>query len=48
MLLGLNVNYSNHHKRATALSNIAVAIIFVTTVLNVIITTFGVYENKTD
>ena len=38
MLLGLNVNYSNHHKRATALNNIAVAIIFVSMSLSLLLT----------
>ena len=45
VLAGLNINDAKHHKSATILNNVAVAVIFVITVLNVIISTFGVQQN---
>ena len=45
VLAGLNINDSKHHRTATILNNIAVAVIFIITVLNVIISTFGVHQS---
>ena len=45
VLAGLNINDAKHHKSATILNNVSVAVIFVITVLNVIISTFGVQQN---
>ena len=45
VLAVLNINDAKHHKSATILNNVAVAVIFVITVLNVIISTFGVQQN---
>ena len=45
VLAGLNISNAKHHKSATILNNVAVAIIFIITVLNVIISTFGVHQN---
>ena len=45
VLAGLNINDAKHHKSATILNNVAVAIIFIITVLNVIISTFGVHQS---
>ena len=45
VLAGLNINDAKHHKSATILNNVAVAVIFIITVLNVIISTFGVQQS---
>jgi len=48
VLAGLNINDTKHHKTATILNNVAVAVIFIITVLNVIISTFGIHHTDTN
>ena len=45
VLARMNINDAKHHKSATILNNVAVAVIFVITVLNVFSSTFGVQLN---
>jgi len=48
VLASLNINDTKHHNTATILNNVAVAVIFIITVLNVIISTFGIHHTDTN